>query len=210
MTLRLPDGRSQRSGGEKPGYGAALQHENHRNDTISALIDAKMNRHLKRALELAFVPLAAAFVFFEQTLIEYLNIVMMAVARWPPIAKVESWLMRLPPYAALCAFVAPSILILPIKLIAVGFAALGHYGLALAALIVGKMLGTAVLARLYRILRPTLMSIPWFARADTWFFYWRDQAYTFVRSLEAWKKAATIVQKVRAWTAGMVSALFAR
>ena len=51
------------------------------------------------------------------------------------------------------------------------------------------MLGTAVLARLYRILRPTLMTIPWFAKADTWFFYWRDQAYAFVKSLAAWKRA---------------------
>ena len=82
-----------------------------------------MNRHLKRALEMAIVPLAAAIVFVEQTLIKYLNVAMAAVARWPPIAKFEAWLVGLPPYAALCAFVTPSILILPIKLIALWFAA---------------------------------------------------------------------------------------
>jgi len=169
-----------------------------------------MKRHLKRALELAIVPLAAAFVFFEQTLIEYLNIAMAVIARWPPIAVLERWLVRLPPYAALCAFVAPSILILPIKLIALWFAAIGRYELALGSLIVGKMLGTAVLARLYRILRPTLMAIPWFARADTWFFYWRDQAYAFVRSLAIWKRVTATVRRIRTWTAGMVSALLAR
>ena len=32
-----------------------------------------MKRHLKRALELAFMPLAAAIVFFEETLIQYLT-----------------------------------------------------------------------------------------------------------------------------------------
>ena len=74
-----------------------------------------MNRHLKRALEVAIVPLAAAIVFFEQTLIKYLNVAMAAVARWPPIARLEAWLVGLPPYAALCAFVTPSILILPIN-----------------------------------------------------------------------------------------------
>jgi hypothetical protein len=169
-----------------------------------------MKQHLKRALELVIVPLAAAIVFFEQTLIKYLNAAMAAVARWPPIAKLEAWLVRLPPYAALTAFVAPSILILPIKLIALWFATMGEYGPALGTLIVGKMLGTAVLARLYRILRPRLMTIPWFAKADTWFFYWRDQAYAFVKSLPAWKRISAMVQQLRIRVSALVSALFAR
>jgi len=169
-----------------------------------------MNQHLKRALELALVPLAAAVVFFEQTLIRYLNVVMVAVARWPPVARLEAWLVRLPPYAALAAFVAPSIIILPIKLVALWFATMGRYELALGAVIVGKMLGTAVLARLYRILQPTLMTIPWFARLDTWFFYWRDQAYAFVRSLASWQRARVFMKRVRARLAVLVSDLFAR
>ncbi|CAN5396647.1 hypothetical protein BH10PSE6_BH10PSE6_13400 [soil metagenome] len=169
-----------------------------------------MKQHLKRALEVALVPFAAAVVFFEQTLIKYLNVVMEAVARWPPIARLEAWLVRLRPYAALAAFVAPSILILPIKLVALWFAAMGLYGLAFGAVIVGKMLATAVLARLYRILRPTLMTIPWFAKLDTWFFYWRDQAYAFVRSLASWQRARAVAQRVRARLAVLVSDLFAR
>lgn len=169
-----------------------------------------MKQHLERALELVIVPLAAAIVFFEQTLIKYLNAAMAAVARWPPIARVEAWLVGLPPYAALCAFAAPSMLILPIKLTALWFATMGKYGLALGTLVVGKMLGTAVLARLYRILRPRLMTIGWFAKADTSFFYWRDQAYAFVKSLPAWKRVAALVQKLRIRITDLVSGLFAR
>jgi hypothetical protein len=170
----------------------------------------RVKQQLKRALEIAIVPLAAAIVFFEQTLVKYLNVAMAVVARWPPIARIEAWLVRLPPYAALIAFVAPSILILPIKLIALWFAAMGEYGLALGTLIVGKMIGTAVLARLYRILRPTLVTIPWYAKADAWFFYWRDQAYAFVKSLPAWKRVTTLVRQLRARMAALVSGLFAR
>jgi hypothetical protein len=169
-----------------------------------------MKQHLKRALEIAIVPFAAAVVFVEQTLIKYLNVVMAAVARLPLIAKFEAWLLTLPPYAALCAFVTPSILILPIKLIALWFAMLGQYELALGTVIAGKILGTAILARLYRILRPKLMTIPWFARLDTWFFYWRDQAYGFVRSLPAWQKAKALVVRTRAWLTELVAGLFAR
>src|SRR5688572_2937828 len=130
-----------------------------------------MKQHLKRALEIALVPLAAAIVFFEQTLIRYLNQVTAAVAAWPPVARLEARLVRLPPYWALVAFVAPSILILPVKLAAVWFGMHGQYGLALASVVLGKLLATAILARLYRILRPGLMTIAWFAKADTLFFY---------------------------------------
>ena len=81
---------------------------------------------------MALVPFAAAIVFVEQTLIRYLNLVTAAIARWPPIARLEAWLTRLPPYWALLTFVAPSILILPIKLSAFWFGMHHQYGLALA------------------------------------------------------------------------------
>ena len=169
-----------------------------------------MKQHLKRGLELLFVPIAAAIVFFEQVLIKYLNVAMAAFARLPPIARLEAWLLTLPPYGALLSFVAPSILILPIKVSAFWLVTHGHYTHALAAVIVGKILATAIVARLYCILRPTLMTIRWFAWADTHFFYWRDRAYAFVRSLPAWQKAKALIERARAWVRGLVSGFFAR
>jgi hypothetical protein len=169
-----------------------------------------MKQHLKRALELVFVPLAAAIVFIEQTLIRYLNVAMAAFARLPWIARLEAWLLTLPPYGALFTFVAPSILILPIKFWAVWFGTHGRYAMALATLIVGKVLATAIVARLYRILRPTLVTLRWFAWADTHFFYWRDRAYAFVRSLPAWQQAKAFIERSRLWLAELVAGLFAR
>ena len=65
-----------------------------------------------------------------------------------------------------------------------------RYGLALASVVIGKMLATAIVARLYRVLRPTLMTIAVVRAADTWFFDWRDRLYAFVRALPAWQRAA--------------------
>jgi hypothetical protein len=169
-----------------------------------------MKQYLKRALEILLVPIAAAIVFFEQTLIRYLNRVTAAIAAWPPIARLEAWLVRLPPYWALVAFVAPSILILPIKAAAFWFGLHGQYKLALTSVILGKLLATAILARLYRILRPNLMTIPWFAWADTKFFAWRDWIYAFVKSLATWQKAMALVRTMRTRMGELVSALFAR
>src|SRR5437899_5098846 len=169
-----------------------------------------MNPRLKRALEIAVVPFAAAVVFVEQVVIRYLNMMMVAVARWPPIARLEARLTTLPPWAAVLAFAAPSIIILPVKVSALWFAAHHRFVLATGAVVLGKILATAILARLYRILRPTMMTLRWFAWADTKFFHWRDWAYAFVRSLPAWQQAKALVERTRAWLVQLVSGLFAR
>lgn len=169
-----------------------------------------MKRHFKRCLELILVPFAAAVVFIEQTLIVYLNVAMAAIAAWPPIARFEAWLKRLPPWGALIAFGMPSLLILPVKLAALWFATHGRYGLALFSVILGKIVGTAILARLYRILRPTLMTMPWYARVDTKFFAWRDRAYAFVRALPAWQQAAALAKRLKVRVAELLAGLFAR
>lgn len=156
-----------------------------------------MKRHLKRFLELLFVPVAAAIVFIEETLLRYLGLAMAALAKWPPVARLEAWLRGLPPWAALVAFVAPSLLVVPIKLSAVWFAFHHLYGLALVSIIAGKMLATALVARLYHVLRPTLLRMPWYCRAEDWVFLWRARLYAFVRALPAWQKARALIQRLR-------------
>ena len=163
-----------------------------------------MKRHLKYAFELLFVPIAAAIVFFEETLLHYLGLAMAAIARWPAVAATEAWLRRLPPWGALLAFAAPSLLVIPIKLSAVWFALHHRYALSLLSVVVGKMLATALVARLYLVLRPTLVRMGWYLRAETWVFDWRDRLYAFVRALPAWQQAKAMVQAVRRWLREMV------
>jgi len=164
-----------------------------------------VKRHLKYALELAVVPVVAAVVFVEDVLLHYLGLAMAALAKWPPVARLEAWLRRLPPWAALLAFVAPSMIALPVKLSAVWFALHHRYGLSVASVVIGKMLATALVARLYRVLHPTLVTMPWFLRAETWLFAWRDRLYAFVRALPVWQRAVAIMQRVRAWMRQLAS-----
>jgi hypothetical protein len=164
-----------------------------------------VKQHLKYALELAIVPVVAAVVFFEDVLLHYLGLAMARLAKWPPVAWLERWLRGLPTWAALLAFVAPSALVLPVKLSAVWFALHHRYGLSVASVVIGKMLATALVARLYRVLHPTLVTMPWFLRAETWLFAWRDRLYAFVRAIPAWQRAAAIIQRARAWLRQLVS-----
>jgi hypothetical protein len=164
-----------------------------------------VKQHLKYALELAIVPVVAAVVFFEDVLLHYLGLAMARLAKWPPVAWLERWLRGLPTWAALLAFVAPSALVLPVKLSAVWFALHHRYGLSVASVVIGKMLATALVARLYRVLHPTLVTMPWFLRAETWLFAWRDRLYAFVRAIPAWQRAVAIIQRARAWLRQLVS-----
>ena len=169
-----------------------------------------MKRHLKRALELLFIPIAAALVFFEDVLLHYLGVAMVAIARLPWIARLEAWLARLPPWAALIAFVAPSTLVLPVKLAAFWFALHGKFGLALVSVCVGKVVATALVARLYQVLRPTLLRLSWYLRAETWVFKVRDRVYGFVRALPVWQAAVSISRQAKAWLVAMVSRVASR
>ena len=156
------------------------------------------------------MPIAAAIVFIEETLLRYLGLAMAAIAKWPPVEAIEAWLRRLPPWGALLAFGAPSLLVIPIKLSAVWFALHHRYGLSLLSVVVGKMLATALVARLYMVLRPTLVRMAWYLRAETWLFDWRDRLYAFVRALPAWQKGQAIVRRVRLWLRELLGARRAR
>lgn len=169
-----------------------------------------LKRHLKHAFELLLVPLAAAWVFVEETLLHYMGLAMAAIGRWPPVARLERWLRTLPPWAAMPTFLAPMVLLLPVKLAALWFAVHQQFSLALASLLLGKVVTTALVARLYKLLRPTLVTMEWYSRSEAWVFAFRDRVYAFVRALPAWQQARALVQRARAWVHSMVGERFRR
>jgi hypothetical protein len=92
-----------------------------------------------------------------------------ACARWPLLAALERRVRALPPYAALVAFVLPGLLLLPVKLLALMAIAHGHPASGIATIVVAKLGGAAVVARLYALTLPTLLAVGWFARCHCWF-----------------------------------------
>ena len=128
----------------------------HRNARIPGLVGTIVKRHLKYALELLFVPVAAAIVFIERR--------SAALSRASHGGPGEMAAGR-PHSRAGCAgcrrgrrcwpFVAPSLLVMPVKLCrCLVCPPRTQYALSLASVVIGKMLATALVARLYRVLRP--------------------------------------------------------
>lgn len=177
---------------------------------MSGIVKGHLKQALTHAVDLILVPLAAAWVFLEETLLHYMGLAMAAIGRWPPVARLEAWLRTLPPWAAMLTFLAPVVMLFPVKLAALGFAVQGRFGAALACLLLGKIVTTALIARLYSLLQPTLLTVPWYRRAEAWVFGFRDQVYAFVRALPAWQKAQALVRQARAWVHSVVGERFRR
>ena len=108
-------------------------------------------------------------------------------ARWRPWARVESAIARLPPYAALFVFIVPTIVLLPLKFLALFLIANGQLVLAALLFAVAKVVATALVARLFLLTQPALMQIGWFAWCYDRFMPWKETLVAYVRASWVWR-----------------------
>jgi len=140
------------------------------------------------------VYLAALLLLFEDWLWDLGLRLVRRVVAWPPWRSLERRIVALPPYAALCVFVLPAMLLLPVKILALLAIASGHLFAGVAVIIAAKIGGAALVARLYVLTLPQLVTLAWFARWHGTFMDWKNHwvgrltasaAYRRVRMLSA-------------------------
>jgi hypothetical protein len=120
-----------------------------------------------------------------------------ALARWPALAALEVRVRTLPPYGALCAFVLPGLLLLPVKVLAVVAIAHGHALSGIATIVLAKIGGAAVVARLYVLTLPTLLAVGWFARCHGWFMVARARCLDYLRTSHAYHLTGRALRGLR-------------
>src|SRR5690606_32038790 len=119
------------------------------------------------------------------------------LARLKPVAWIEAKIQLLPPYGALLVFGAPSLLILPLKLVAVYLIASGREVAATALFIGAKVVGTAIVARLFQLTEGQLLRIPWFARAYGALMPWKGALTAWVRASWPWRYGRLLKERAR-------------
>ena len=160
-------------------------------------IDAFMITLLLRAIKnLISIPLAL-LILFEEWGWEPLQALLARCARWRLWAWMEARIRALSPYAALATFALPSVLLLPVKLLALWTLSHGHAVLGAAVIIAAKLVGTAIVARLFNLTRPALMQLAWFAKAYGHWTTWKDNLLTQVRATWAWRMGRVIKRSLR-------------
>lgn len=164
-----------------------------------------MRKHyrFRRALFAPLVYLAAIFLLIEEWLWASGARVMRMVARFPPLHALEAAIVRLPPYWALAVFVLPAVLLFPVKLLALLAIARGHAFSGIGVIVAAKLGGAAAVARLYTLTRPTLLSLPWFARWHGHFIETKDRWIARLQATRAWRRVNRLSNSLgrarRAW-----------
>ncbi|MET3496649.1 hypothetical protein ABIC90_003714 [Variovorax boronicumulans] len=114
------------------------------------------------------------------------------LARLPVWARLEDRLRRLPPWGALLAFFVPVLLLLPVKVLALFLFSHGHAASGVSVLVLAKLAGTAVVARIFQLVEGPLMRIPWFARWYPRWKAWKDGVLNLVRESRPWRLVRVI------------------
>ena len=152
----------------------------------------------RRALRsLVTIPLAI-WIFLEEWVWDEILAFMAWLGKLPPIHWAETQIAKLPPYAALIAFVLPGAILLPFKLAAFWLIAHGHGVYGLWVFVIAKVIGTAFLARIFSLTKPALLTIGWFNKSYTAIIGWKERLYAYVRALPAYQRIREMARAIEA------------
>jgi hypothetical protein len=157
-----------------------------------------MLKVLMTLLRWLVTPALALVLLFEEWGWVPLSALVSRLARLPLWARLEAWIKRLPPWAAMVVLAVPTLALFPIKLLALYLFSHGQSAWGLGLLIGAKIIGTAFVARLFYIVQPTLMQWAWFAKWYPRWKIWKDQLMDSMRASWVWQTARKIKTSVRA------------
>jgi hypothetical protein len=157
-------------------------------------------RWILKPFKAIVVWILALLLLFEEWGWEPLQRLAAWISRWPPLAAIERRIAALPPRIALGVFALPALALLPVKLAALWTISRGHALLGVMIIVAAKIVGTALVARLFKLTQPALMRMPWFARWHGRWTAWKNDLLAQVRASRAWRVGAVLRrQGVRAW-----------
>jgi hypothetical protein len=154
-------------------------------------------RVLRRTVRSVLLTLAALVLFFEEWGWRPLMAAMARLAQWPPLAHLEAAIRRTPPRWALVLFLVPAVLLLPVKLLALGLIHQGRTSLGITVIVAAKLVGTALVGRIFMLTEPQLMQFAWFARALGWWRSTKARVHAAVVASVTWRAAHAVRRRMR-------------
>jgi len=140
-----------------------------------------MRRWAKRLLTPVLLAIATLF-FVAEELLWRLAKIFALLGKLPLFHQLEQLISALPPYGALAILALPALALAPIKLLALYWLAGGHPALGVGTIITAKVLGTALVARIYQLTRAKLLTLAWFAKFEAKVLALRAAAYGLWRN----------------------------
>jgi len=152
---------------------------------------------LTHLLKTLFGWLLALLILFEEWGWEPLQRALAWVGRLPGLRWLEQRILALPPYGALALFLLPTLLLVPVKLLALWFIGQGKVLSGTLVILLAKLVGTAIVARLFNLTQPALMQLAWFARTFARWTHWKEALLVQVRASWPWRFGRMIKHRAR-------------
>ncbi len=150
-----------------------------------------------RILKNLFSGLLALLILFEEWGWEPLQRALAWIGQLPGLRWVEGRIRGLPPYAALALFLLPTLLLLPVKLLALWLIGQGKVLAGTLVIISAKLVGTAIVARLFTLTQAALMQLGWFARSYSRWSHWKEALLDRIRASWPWRLGRVFKQRWR-------------
>lgn len=99
----------------------------------------------------------------------------------PQRSRLRRHIEGLGPYQSLVLLLIPASIVEPLKLAAVAIAGEGHWITGTAVIVCAYAASLFLVERLFRIVRPKLLTLPWFGRLWSWLLSLRANALGWLR-----------------------------
>jgi hypothetical protein len=146
-----------------------------------------MIKKLKRLLLTPFIWLAALVFLIEEFIWDSTARFMARLGALRAFHAVEKSIAALPPRWAVLAFLLPSSILIPAKIIGLHAIAQGHWFIGSMTFVLAKIAGMALFSRIFNLTRPALLQINWFAKLYEWIMFYRNRIHTYLDSWAAYQ-----------------------
>ncbi len=152
---------------------------------------------MRRWLLIPLNALALVVILVEDFLWDPLQRGTARLAAFLRLQRLEARIAQLPPYPALGLFVLPTATLFPMKLAALYLTGQGWPITGMSLLVGAKLIGTALVARLFTLCKQRLLSIPWFEKIYAWATDLRARAVGWLQQTFVWQKAKALKARLR-------------
>ncbi|QXP83086.1 hypothetical protein [Methylococcus sp. Mc7] len=139
----------------------------------------------------------AVLVLFEEWLWDILTVLGQRLSRLLHLERFDAWLSQASPKLALTAFAIPLVAVAPLNVGAVMLMVHGAMTAGILLEIAAKLLGTLLVARVFRLTRPALMSFAWFARLYEWIMRLVHWAHALVQESQLYRAALALKETMK-------------
>ncbi|MGZ5007642.1 MAG: hypothetical protein ACXWE9_05985 [Methylobacter sp.] len=144
-----------------------------------------------------FISLLAIFLIIEEWLWDLLTALGRRLSQWLNLQQFEQWLSQTSPNMALTAFSIPLLIVTPINLLAFGLLAKGLIVQGILMEVLAKLLGTLLVARVFALTKPQLLTFAFLNLTYTTITYWLQWAHAKVTENDIYRWAKQLKNKIR-------------